>query len=923
MNIVQAQRAYRRGIPTFQTTIGVDTEYYSVDNKPSQPITVQLAPDSHTCTVLEHPSYGGGHLPTFVDCALIEGLGLTPADPESDVEQYLIVQTLVFFSPKDLLFLFARTSDQRKLSRSLDQTTRLMLKRQKTRVPTPYDTGYSGLLDGKVTRILLEVKDLSRIGQGGLAKTASSLGLTMGSKDLMEQYKTDMRVPYEDATLRPLFIEYAQNDATILHDVIKQRSTQVEELFSVHGFTPPREYLSNGSLVSDLFVKYIAHLAGDSKPWKRFTTDGSPLSLKDLLALSSVEHYVTMGKRTHERTLSLVLGGRAKNENPAAIKRELLADSDGSGAYVSQMMSMVYPVGVPSTWSKDLSQKGVAMTYGEMRRKLSAELVPGCWHAVVQGSLTFPQTLLHSKVVNRWALDEKTGGADDKMDEPNIKGDFCLLTQEVVNGVMTEDTHDMLRRAASNSEWGEIENLEVLAVCWYPASKRCTTFEEMDTKVVADGGHVEVSLSAQGRTSQVDNRAKYWVGVSLRDFLKPYADKRKAYKDQRNSHPKGSAEWKMYDAKQGAMKLVGNTFYGTTASPLLPTCNTTVSNNITAALRCWVWGLAMSCGAVQSITDGGAHSLNHARFHGTSTKSAMSLRNLSYVWIVESEHLLCQLTTSMNTTLSRRVCEAFTTGPLGGRGTWQGEPGKKEGTTRVWNEELGIDIEREAEKWGELDALVHQHMKAFWAYREPTPPDVIDRISVAIKDVYQLAVFQGQTDYLFIKYNGEETLKARGHMSGLRYNGHTERTNKYEVFQDLLHGPKTVKALAPQSYTRLLKVNQHRRMAASSKSNVVQTEDLLPGDAISQTITHRHISMAPFFYRTSAERKAWHELQDSWKKTTGFGLEGAFANQDGTLDYAEALHTLALHTMVGAPPSRRGNSRYNANKGFKHPHYQG
>ena len=118
------------------------------------------------------------------------------------------------------------------------------------------------------------------------------------------------------------------------------------------------------------------------------------------------------------------------------------------------------------------------MTLGEFLKKWGSELVPHCWHAVVDTVdelLSFSQNLIYSKDLGPTGLPQLVAdrivGREPNTDKSHVKGDFILLERQIKNGVLTHSLLTALQNYSSDREWGELSvKVRVKAAMVFPKS---------------------------------------------------------------------------------------------------------------------------------------------------------------------------------------------------------------------------------------------------------------------------------------------------------------------------------------------------------------------------------------------------------------------------------------------------------------------
>ncbi len=882
--------------PAFLITTGVDTEYVQKPEYPNQMITTQIAFSSNEvgCIVLEHPELKLGILPTWKTTTILSPILDFKEDFYKEIEpdNYLIWEVLMFFAPSDLL---AGLFNDKKLCEYIQkhciQDARIRLdngrekRYDKTRnllkIPiylTSEDYGRS--------QIVLRVSDLGKVAQGGLKQVAASLGVEMEQKSLMDDYKSQMLIPYKDEKLLKDYVKYAKADASILFKIREVNQQRTKDLYNTLKLTTKeKESLTTGSVVAGLFYDWLKQIIDEKDEtitdtlsgYKYFTKkNGKPYDLCDLLKKCGVSYFAQTNPEYSKQTNAIVQGGRAKNERPTVIRDDgVIADADLSSCYATILENLVYPVGLPYTYYTHESSKRKPMTLGKFLEKHEKNLVPRLYTIIVSGKLNHHQTLVPSKVVDNFRINEKYNP-----DEPKIDAEFRLYTKEIINGVITSDILDVLRNVCNTREWASWMKLEVISAVWYPPHKEAnfpalwSGLIKQETKET--GNDVIVEQKADGKEVIKDNRSRYWVGIPIADFIKPFKDRRKELKKRRNEQLRGSSDWRLLDAQQNSMKLVCNTLYGVLASPYFDIGNVVVANNITAAARTAVWCLATAAGTYQSITDGGAYNLNQVRDWKDGSKPSMNTLSL---W---RNHEI----------LNRNITSKLITKPLGSNNRWELSPSPK-GLEYSKIEKLdGTVHEAKSEGWDYLDQALLNHIKYFFRKADGSPSgiSILDLISFTHKDVYKEVVLHSQTNYQFIHISGDHKTKARGHkLDGKRYDNEINPSNILKLFTDLRRQPHSIPAYPKQTISQILKCNQANELLMAKKSNIVQERGLIAGDSILKQSWVRPISLSMFHWKTNEQYQSWWSKSERIKDKYGYGIEQFFLTEEKNVDYERAI----------------------------------
>lgn len=891
--------------PALTVKVAVDTEYVQRPNHPNKMLTTQIAlsesPDD--CIVLEHPSLEFGRLKTWEGptvLSVILNSQVSSRALECLVDGYMVVEVLCWFAPSDVLAgMFTHLSDQRYIQRFITQDGRMNINTDVSKSDRPFPKPNTNLLplpysvefiddegNNLTLRVVLKITDLAKLVPGSLQNAVTTFGGEMLDKGLMDSYKTDMEVPYttDSQELFDNYIKYAKDDACKLFFLEKANIKRQNTLFGIHGLKNSRTIMSTGSLVNELFMKYIEKELGVSNYAKLYSSTGVDgkvrvWEISDLLKRSSVSHFAKQ-QGTHRGVNALVQGGRAKNNQPTTTHlKGVLADLDKGGAYASVMSQMIYPVGLPAVFGNSLESK--KKTYlGNFLKEIEHELVDRTWQIVVSGELNFTQTLISSKNIESAQISEAWNP-----EKGELPAEFRFYSHEIKNGIITSDILQIIKNVSSDKELKGFMELEVVAAVWYPKSLRCETpadcYEYIEGHNGETGGVIEIKTDAKGNEKITDKRAKFWYGIPISNFLKPYTDMRKDLKTRMKMEVKGSKEYQSLDAQQTQMKLVANTLYGTLACPQLSISNSTLANNITAALRGVIWCSSVALNGYQDITDGFLYDMNRVNF----TSNSSSMNTLSNLRNKQQ--------------LGRKALSSVSVKPIGDGGLWKVIGSEKKGGdsyTTISNNE--VEMTGKEGGWVGLDKLSRDHVINF--FRSDKHP--IELLSTTVdehKDVYVSASFHSQTNYQFEHATGELKTKARGNkLKGKPYVG-DEEARILQLFTDIKERPETVPAYRPQTISQVLKCNQANLMLESKTDNIYKQNGLIAGDSIIKRSHLRPISLSIFQFKTHSQYSAWEGTVRRIREATGWGLEIFFLNSDNSVRYEEALSVINQKILDG------------------------
>lgn len=510
--------------------------------------------------------------------------------------------------------------------------------------------------------------------------------------------------------------------------------------------------------------------------------------------------------KTTAAHLAPVHGGRALNEIPNEYRLENVLDADLSSAYATAMCSLIYPVGLPRVESFTGNQE--RFTLREALKKIEGKATPGCWMIVVSGKLPFAQDLILSKLVSAREINKAmvSGGGDDTEENDDltkIPGPVVHLRREIVNGVITTDVLETIKKVASNQEYKAFLELQVVAMAYHLETEKFTDFDAWADFVLKDTGEVK---SVNGQVT--DTRTRAWFALPLSDIFGKLTNERKAIKKRaKELKPRvdsGDAEAKhAYDrhhADQEARKLFINTGYGTIASVYFPIGNSIVGNNITAKVRVNAWMMAKALRCPQIITDGGLFSTDRVRFIKGS------------------------ILPSMNTLASHELLDKHRSVKLG---ALAGLEWREKFEQAVKNPSATISIFQAAD----AERLTNEHINAFWK-----PWGLQLGFAIELKTGHEAvsAAYLGKADYCLKLPTGKYEYRIRG----ARYfeNGENKSHPKYGILTRLADGVDEMTGIAlDYDHTYLLKIGRYQQ--ANRSTGWQHLAGIAPGEEV---VEHRH-----------------------------------------------------------------------------------
>lgn len=315
---------------------------------------------------------------------------------------------------------------------------------------------------------------------------------------------------------------------------------------------------------------------------------------------------------------ALVQGGRCNNSFPYKAFLNWILDVDLASCYGSTLRSLHYPVGLPSTRFKGLSEGVKLENFKKVYDELSSELVDRCWVADVSTTelLSFDQDLIFSSLdVNPLSIVKAVGGNhydDEGFQDNDLAGDvkkipstFSLERNRIVHGKITSQTMELINKVASNAEKSELwKKLELNNIIYYSRKDEIDNPIDWAREILSNPGEI----IQDGHSAKLDNRSRKWFPLPLENLIGKLVDKRGRVKKQMKDSVKGSVEYINFKAIQEMLKLFVNTTYGDLASVYFPFGNVVLANVITDKARCGAWMLSKALRTMQEITDGGFYS---------------------------------------------------------------------------------------------------------------------------------------------------------------------------------------------------------------------------------------------------------------------------------------------------------------------------
>ena len=355
---------------------------------------------------------------------------------------------------------------------------------------------------------------------------------------------------------------------------------------------------------------------------------------------ASIPYFLTADSKTTISLNALVTGGRTNNERYKEYFLDYAADVDLESCYGTGLNEFKLPVGLPTIVAKAPNEN--FLTLREFLKLYEFDFYPNLWKIVVSGELGFEQDLIFSRAITPASannFNKKQNIYDGDFDNLNmLTSKLVLLRHKRVNGVITHDILEILRKICSKLEMRDILNLKVQTAVFLKKSDKVDNVKEWSTSVLNDKNSMRFDVQIQALS---DKRTRKWFGYLLKNFIQPLLEKRKEFKEKMKT-TKNKLQKGELNAKQTNIKSMINTLYGVFASQYFRVGNSILADNITAKARTYVWLLIKSLNCNMCITDGSTYGLNEVFFLNKKGKKP-SLKTLSNLETLEKHRSIKKL----------------------------------------------------------------------------------------------------------------------------------------------------------------------------------------------------------------------------------------------------------------------------------------
>ena len=712
-------------------------------------------------------------------------------------------------------------------------------------------------IDGFEYQVALKVFDICALhGAASYKQVCSNTGVVLDSKDLMGAGISRMDEMYYEKPAD--YDDYSKGDLYI-YDVLVANAANTRKIYedlNIGGYyQDPR--LTMGATVSQM-IEGVIYKLFDLEPEVCYSRDFNKDEFFENKTHKASCDYLSKLINSNAYTLCKAHGGRCCSNNPIITGLQGdLTDIDIGGAYASAMSFLDYPFGTPAVYATKYNKrnnKGIKIN--KFFKVFENQLVDGLWMLVINTkNLDFEQDLIGSwfdfarNTIKRTDSDEREGEVDV------TSGTTKILTNQIINGVLTADLLDVIRQWTPRQQNDFFEKTEVIALAFYPKSLEITVDEFKNN-------NPEKRFSTRSKELKgfelITQESHSWCRVNLGEF---FID---ILRSKRNQYDKK-------DPLNTLLKLFINTSYGVQVSRHFRTSNMIVANQITAMVRAMMYLSEKALNLCGSITDGQVFDLNNVLHRTNGYLKTESLARLY--------------------SLSKREVHNYKAGRFAPMDLPDNTPDEINKAAlvhvqKVWpNSKLLNDPCKKLIK--RKDGAVE--------YSEGK-----GRFEFEIKGTFNQVVLHGSSNYS-LDPDDKDLTKFRSYESKQEHSAYTLvdgellATDYYKaknpaqaLFTEIRDNPNSVKRLPPFVKTGILKPTLY----AANYQSTWKDSPLQPGDNMLKVGRPTYHSVAQFKYKTCDQYVTWKKCTDSLKRKFDESFEIFFSNPDGTIDYQKMIITL-------------------------------
>jgi hypothetical protein len=412
-------------------------------------------------------------------------------------------------------------------------------------------------------------------------------------------------------TMAPSVEKESKTAYEVINKVLKSAKTETELVQA------SIEIPINGKLKIVPLIKFFVN---PHQPWK------APEFFKYLAshALSSANPG-NWGIRDDDCKFNLkTQGGRIANNNPMDLISKVPGiDPDQASAYALIMNTLIYPIGLSTTFSK-MSHESTRIPLSKIESLIEkgeiTEETPFLMLIETSSDLNFDQDLLFSSVYTSKQIDKFKNAhgyftneevdADEYGDNEKISSDYMLYRRQLINAPIDFKTFMALKNVCTTKEWADFKKKVYVKSCVvYKNSDRIDDPVLWAKTIFKHKGAYQQKLNR----SKSDQESRKWLAFPMSLFIKPNLENKKKYKAEKKKATTTEAKL-TWGALESAAKLLNNTLYGDMSSVYFDESNTIISNMITARVRLYQWKHSKSLMLAIDVTDGGLcyiHNIAH------------------------------------------------------------------------------------------------------------------------------------------------------------------------------------------------------------------------------------------------------------------------------------------------------------------------
>ena len=661
-------------------TLSTDSEYIPITDSPTIPLCIQFADGADNRKEYLHPDHpftnsqlqkissrldelGEDTLSIFeADTAILDyyqdvyGIEYRRSEKKTKRKYTKIIDLYIFFSFKDLQFIFKNEDDYKFYVLSKLERIRRITTKFNSTIALPYEMYLYDKNSKKMkwTHISLNILDVSAMQGGkGLKTYLGNVGMSTDDK---EEYKNDEKSRMDLRLLEDTerFLRYIRSDVN-LH-ILKSKTVDFyNKIANLIGVDPREDWgMSTGKITASMISDWIANQVnipvcditekdesredGKTKGLYQYTRLGNPEAIKQLSHLAGNKNLLYLG---------MTDGGRCVKERVLLdYIKGVLVDIDISSCYASGLLNQSFAVGNPKIITSPLK-------YKDWEKKFKSKITSGLWVSRISWkNAPFKQDILISKdekQFTKWDFYQQSQG-ENGSDDKNYDAAMYLMTNDIHQAAYTHDLMQVIHNYsnqyelnwirenaviesfgyyASNEEIDELQESLLLmesfdkfgkgGLKWKTKWKRIELKKVMSVLINRRQVHkklmkfYEEEIKENYQTTDYQSLEK--LPIVIKNYWEELGQLKHRIETNNFTYEYSENDFKYHSSIQEFIKLIGNTVYGCIASVFFGGNGTGISNyiignNITARARTLAWCMAKGFHSLMSITDGGVFDAN-------------------------------------------------------------------------------------------------------------------------------------------------------------------------------------------------------------------------------------------------------------------------------------------------------------------------